>query len=107
MNYQIHITSIVQNDINEAKNYIDNILKNKIAADKLLDEISNKISSLEIDPYRHNLENDIHLNSLKIRMILINNYYAFYKIDETNKIVYIVRILYRKRNWQEILSNVD
>jgi len=38
-----------------------------------------------------------------IRFIRVNNYLAFYTIDEDKKVVIIVRFLYQKSNWNTIL----
>lgn len=40
-----------------------------------------------------------------IRLKVINNYLAFYIIDEKSKTVHIVRFLYEKRNWISILRS--
>ena len=41
--------------------------------------------------------------SCGIRFVIINNYLAFYTIDERKQIVTIVRFLYQKSNWNSIL----
>ena len=38
-----------------------------------------------------------------IRFVIINNYLAFYTIDEEKQTVIIVRFLYQKSNWTSIL----
>jgi toxin ParE1/3/4 len=35
--------------------------------------------------------------------VIVNNYLAFYTIDEEKKTVIIVRFLYQKSNWTSIL----
>lgn len=39
----------------------------------------------------------------EIRIIKVNNYIVFYRLEEKNKIVEIVRIMYGRRNWTKIL----
>ena len=56
-------------------------------------------------PQTHKLVDDPFLNALGIRFVLVNNYMAFFIIDETTKTVCIVRFLYGKRNWMQILKD--
>ena len=83
MSYQVHITSTAEHDIMRAADYIEFTLKNPDAADNLVD-----------DPV---------LASWGIRFVIINNYLAFYTIDEEKQTVIIVRFLYQKSNWTSIL----
>ena len=50
------------------------------------------------------LINDFILSSWEVRFITINNYLAFFTIDEDNKIVIIVRFLYKKSEWSRMLA---
>lgn len=105
MNYTLHITSKAEADLNSAVNYIEFTLLNPQAADDLLDKVEKEISKLSHMPQIHKLVDDPILNAWGIRFIVINNYMAFFTIDEQSKTVYIVRFLYGKRNWIEILKN--
>lgn len=104
MNYNVHITQKAENDLKEALNYIEHTLLNKSAADNLLDKADEQINTLSFMPNKHKLVDDPILNMWGIRFIKINNYLAFFIIDENLKTVYIVRILYQKRNWISILK---
>ena len=54
-------------------------------------------------PQKFQLVEDPILASWGIRFVIINNYLAFYTIDERKQIVTIVRFLYQKSNWNSIL----
>ena len=105
MNYTLHVTRKAEADLNSAVNYIEFTLLNPQAADDLLDKVEKEISKLSHMPQIHKLVDDPILNAWGIRFIVINNYMAFFTIDEQSKTVYIVRFLYGKRNWIEILKN--
>lgn len=45
------------------------------------------------------------LAELKIRTLLIKSYFVVYTIDEQNKKVSIIRFLYAKSNYTEILKS--
>ena len=95
MSYQVHITSTAEHDIMRAADYIEFTLKNPDAADNLLDAATEQIGSLADLPQK--------FPSWGIRFVIINNYLAFYTIDEEKQTVIIVRFLYQKSNWTSIL----
>ncbi len=104
MSYQLHITSAAEHDLIRAVDYIEFTLKNPDAADKLLDTATEQINSLSDLPQKFHLVNDPVLASWGIRSVIINNYLAFYTIDEEKQMVIIVRFLYPKSNWSSILQ---
>ncbi|MBQ9664579.1 MAG: type II toxin-antitoxin system RelE/ParE family toxin [Oscillospiraceae bacterium] len=104
MNYSIHITRAAERDIAEATDYIDNILLNPEAADSLLDKLNEQGEDLMDSPAKYQLADDPVLRSWGIRFTLVNNYLAFYIIDEEKRIVHIIRFLYGKRDWINILK---
>lgn len=101
MTYTIHITAQAEKDLNEAADYIEYKLKNPTAADRFLDDVSKKVATLSTMPERNKLADDPVLRSWGIRYILVSSYIVFYVMRD--KTVYIVRILYGHRNWQQIL----
>ncbi len=103
MSYQIHITSTAEHDIMRAADYIEFTLKNPTAADNLLDIVTEEIGSLANLPRKFRLVDDPVLASWGIRFVIINNYLAFYTIDEENQTVFIIRFLFQKSNWASIL----
>ena len=104
MMYDLHITSAAENDLNEAADYIEYVLLNPDAADRLLDAATEKISTLAKYAERNALVDDPVLKAWGIRFIQVNNYLAFYVISEEEGRVYIVRFLYGKRDWIGILK---
>ena len=103
MSYQAHITSTAEHDIMRAADYIEFTLKNPDTADNLLDVATEQISSLANLPQKFCLVDDPVLASWGIRFEKINNYLAFYTIDEEKQTLIIVRFLYQKSNWTSIL----
>lgn len=103
MSYQLHITSTAEHDIMRAVDYIEFVLKNPQAADNLLDVVTKQIETLSDFPQKFRIVDDPVLASWEIRFVIINNYLAFYTIDEEKQTVIIVRFLYQKSNWTSIL----
>ena len=105
MKYSIHITGKAERDMMEAADYIEFTLLNPKAADDLLDAAEKEINGLAFMPEKYKTIDDPVLAAWGIRLIVINNYLAFYVIDKEAKIVHIVRFLYGKRNWVSILRS--
>ena len=95
--------AMAEHDIAKAADYIEFVLKNPQAADHLLDVATEKIGELTQMPEKLQLVDDPVLAGWGIRFIMVNNYLAFYTIDEDKKVVIIVRFLYQKSNWNTIL----
>ena len=95
MSYQVHITSTAEHDIMRAADYIEFTLKNPDAADNLLDAATEQIGSLADLPQKFRLVDDPVLASWGIRFVIINNYLAFYTIDEEKQTIIIVRLLHQ------------
>lgn len=103
MSYIIYITATAERDIMHAVDHIEFNLKNPTAANHLLDVATEQISSLADMPQKFHLVDDSVLASWAIRYVIVNNYLAFYTIDEENQMVIVVRFLYQKSNWNAIL----
>ena len=103
MSYIIHITATAERDIMHAADYIEFNLKNPTAADHLLDVATKQINSLADMPQKFRLVDDPVLASWEIRYVIVNNYLAFYTIDEEKQMVIVVRFLFQKSNWNAIL----
>ena len=103
MSYSLNITDIAEEDILATVKYIADILKNPIAANNLLDEIERHEKILEDTPGIYTFVRDEYLAGKGLRYVTIKNFMLFYTIDEENKIVNIIRFLYGRRDWKNIL----
>ena len=59
--------------------------------------------ALDHMPARHSIVRDEPYAPLGLRMMPVENYIAFYVIDEANREVHVIRILYKRREWQNLL----
>ncbi|MDR1109237.1 MAG: type II toxin-antitoxin system RelE/ParE family toxin [Deltaproteobacteria bacterium] len=78
-------------------------MKNSQAAAGFLDDVEKSYRRLAANPRLYSLCNDARLELMGYRKISIKNYMMLYRIDEVNKTVYIVRIVYGGRNYSELL----
>lgn len=101
--YDIKITGPAEKDLKKIGEYIANELLEYNRAMKVIDKIARAIFSLEEMPLRNAIVADDKLASQGIRKFIIDNYIVFYIVDQDNKRVTIIRILYKRRDWINIL----
>lgn len=107
MNYEIIVTKAAKIDIENALDYIDFVLKNPEAAEILLFEIANNLTRLQQLPFAYPIIAENWYKSKQIRMFPVNNYLAFYFVDNNNNNnIVILRFLYKKRNWRNIIRQI-
>ena len=104
MNYSLNITDLAEEDILATVKYISGVLKNPIAANNLLDEIEQYEKILEDTPNIYPFVNDEYLSEKGLKYVRIKNFLMFYIIDEDSRIVNVIRFLYARRNWKDILT---
>ena len=102
--FTVNYTTPAEDDLVSILDYISNILKAPSAAENLLNEIEEKTKILEDNPLIFPLAKDEYINKKNIRHISIKNYFLFYTIDEDNKIVSVIRIMYARRDWINLLK---
>lgn len=102
--YNVVITKPAQRDLLDIFDYIAFELREHETARNLLSKIRAKIISLEEFPERNNIISELKYAEQKIRWCPVENYIIFYQISESNDIVYILRVLYKKRNWEHLLT---
>lgn len=101
--YRIEITKPAENDLSKKGMYIAKELLEPSIAETTINKISGAILTLEEFPYQNALVAEERLGKQGIRKIIIDNYIAFYMVEENHKIVTVIRILYGKRNWMNLL----
>jgi len=101
--YKIQLAAKAKQDIRDIHNYITHQLKEPAIADRLLEQIDAEILKLQIMPLRHALERDEQLKLRHLRKLMIENYLVFYRVHEKTETVFIVRVLYGKRDWVNLL----
>ena len=103
--YELVFSKIIYEDIDKSYNYIKKILEAPKAAENLIEELLDKLNYLKETPYTRPLVQDKFLASLGIRSIKVKNYVLYYSTEEIQKKVNIIRFLYNKRDWMNILAN--
>ncbi len=103
MAYKILKTDAFQRDLDAVIGYIVLSLKNRIAAVSLLDDIEKSYRDLEYMPLMYEACYDPCLKELGYRKVKIRNYIMIYKVNEDEKIVYIIRLFHGKQNYEKLI----
>lgn len=101
--YNIIIEKYAQKDLESIYNYICNKLVNKEAAIKLLNKINEKFDSIALFPKSAPLIINNYVKNKNIRKLLIDNYIAFYEVDDIKNEIRIIRIMYGMQNYIDVL----
>ena len=107
--YELIFSKIIEEDIDSCYNYINENLEASAAAEKLMNELYEKINYLKEKPYSRPLVYDEFLSSLGMRSIKVKNYMLFYYIEEdnNNKNINLISFMYNKRDWINILKEIN
>jgi toxin ParE1/3/4 len=101
--YSLKFTQKAEEDLDEIFCYISNSLFAHTAAENLMDKIETQIIKLKYFPFSCPLVLDEHLKKRGYRKLIVENYIAFYLVNEKELRVIIMRILYGASNFQTIL----
>ena len=96
---KIHYLSIAEKDVTEIIDYISKDSPN--AALNLINKIDTKIKVLSDFPEIGKIPDDVRLEKLGYRILIIDNYLVFYVIK--NEEIEIRRILHGKRRYEFLL----
>ena len=99
--YNIEYSLDAKQDLIEIKQYIKYNLQEPEIAQKLILKIRKEISTLKNNPEIYTIIDDDIIKKLEIRKLIIDNYNVFYRIKNNN--IQIVRIMYGRRNWINLL----
>ena len=98
MQYEVRVARAAQNDIDNIVDYIARELENPIAAVNMADSIVDEIQSLSHMPKRYRVYPREPWKSMKTRFLPIKNFIIMFRVDDTSKIVGILRVFYGRQD---------
>jgi len=101
--YKVNVTEPAENDLRDIARYISSQLNAPMSALNTVRTIRKAVSKLETNAPIYPFIRDDRLAALGYRLLVIKNYIAFYIVNEKEKKVDVDRILYSRRDWQNIL----
>lgn len=105
--YKLCYLPLAKQDMVDIVAYIAKELKNPIAAEKLSEKLINAIENIRTFPYSSNLYIPIRSLKREYRRLMVDNYIIFYWIEEKPKIITVARVIYGKRDYDELLSDLQ
>ena len=78
-------------------------LGNAQAAAGFLDDVERGYSNVIVNPFMYALCYDGRLRRQGYRKIVIKHYLIFYRIDESQKTVFVVRVMFGARDYAKLL----
>ena len=102
-NYRVKLTPKAREDLDKIYSYFTGELYATEAANSLLEKIEADIMRLSDYPFACSQVDDEFLRSKGYRKLIIDNYIAFYIVNEEEKQVVVMRVLYGRRKYQDIL----
>ena len=102
-NYTIKMTPKAAEDLDNIYQYISKELFATSSATNILERIEKGIMGLREFPFSCNYVADEYLRNKGYRKLLVGNYIVFYLIEEENDQVIIMRVLYGKQKYENLL----
>ncbi len=96
--YKARINPRAIRELNSIYEYITNEKMAPENARRQVDRIKKAILDLDTFPQSHQERNEGRYAQKAYRQLLIDNHITIFRIDEQNKIVYVVTIQYQGRN---------
>ncbi|WP_455195240.1 type II toxin-antitoxin system RelE/ParE family toxin [Eubacterium ramulus] len=101
------LTKRAESDLDGIVSYIAVELANPKAASDFVDKLQDNIEEARTFPESGSQVNNEFLQVKNVRKKLVGNYIMYYLTNEEEKAIYILRIVYGKRNMDEILKKMD
>ena len=102
-NYKLKFTQAASGDLEQIYMYISGNLLAMQAANDLMDKIQDSVMRLKEFPYLGNFVADEMLKNKGYRKLIVDHFIAFYLVDEEEKQVVIMRILYGAQQYEKLL----
>ena len=106
-NYQYHFTKKAKSDLEEILSYISIELSNPEAAASFLKDLLAVLTSICSVPKIGNIVENEFLPDREIRKSLVGNYVLYYLPDIKEKRIYVLRLLYGRRNLDELVREIN
>ncbi len=107
MNWTIKYTDKAELELENIYYYISDVLLEPVIAKNMIKLITKEIRSLETMPGRYRIYEDEPWHSEDLRVLPVKKYLVFYFINEDERIVEIVRIMYGGRDIKNQLNEMN
>lgn len=101
------LTQKADADLDDIVGYIAVELANRQAASDFVDKLQGVIEEIRSFPESGSLVINEFLPNTEVRKKLIGNYIMYYLPDFDKKMIFVLRIIYGRRNMDEILRQLN
>ena len=106
VNYSFKFTEKAEEDIDGILQYISEDLSNPTAAGVLAQKIFECIDNIRAFPESGLIIENEFLTDKMIRRVLVENYSVYYKTDDKDNMIYIIRLVYSRRDMNELFKQL-
>ncbi|GHV62791.1 translation repressor RelE [Spirochaetia bacterium] len=101
--YGLRIMPMAEEDLDGIFDYIANTLEAPVAAHRLMAKVEKAIQGLKDTPRIGSKCRDETLNKKGYRKLIVGNYIAFYLVNDEERTVIVMRVIYGRRNYPALL----
>lgn len=105
--YELEFLPISRQDMSDIAKYINKVLCNPIAAMNTIRRMVAAAEDLRAQPYSCPVYYPPRELPFEYRKLIVDNYILFYRVDETKKLITVVRVIYAKRNYGSIMRHFE
>ena len=105
--YEIIITPGANEDLLDIRNYIAEVLMSPDTALSYIQSIRKEIGKLEKAAKMTSSVEEEPWHSRGVRRITAKNFYIYYRIDEDSDTVYVLNVIYNKRDQFRALAEAE
>lgn len=102
--YKLEYLPVARKDMLEIVRYINQVLQNPDAAERLAVELVNAAEGVLKFPYATQACRPLRPLKHEYRKIQVQNFLMFYWVDEEKKLVTVARVVYAKRDYGRLLE---
>jgi len=107
MEYRVKLTDQAIEQMAETVRYISKVLLAPDVANQWASRIENEIASLHSMPGRYPLTEEEPWHSEGVHKMPIENFLAYYWVDDANGIVWVTAIVYGRRDQLNVLRSMS
>lgn len=104
--FSFELSENARNDLDDIVSYISVSLSNPAAATHFIEEFQNAMEEVRDFPESWSLVENEFVVGLGVRKKIVSNYIMYYLPISKEEKIYVVRIVYEKRNMSEILMHI-
>lgn len=102
--YRLEYLPIAKQDMADIVRYISHELKNPAAAERLAQDMIEAADRLTEFPYAAAAYHPMRPLKQEYRRLFVRNYVLFYSVDEAQKLITVVRVIYARREYEKIVD---